>query len=40
MRVSVCLGGILIPEYLNFHSGYSAPSLRLVDYLLVENSGS
>ena len=26
MRVSVCLGAILIPEYLDFHSGYSAPS--------------
>ena len=25
MRVSVCLGAILIPEYLYFHSGYSAP---------------
>ena len=24
MRVSVCLGAILIPEYLDFHSGYSA----------------
>ena len=28
MRVSVCLGAILIPEYLDFHSGYSAPSGR------------
>ena len=25
MRVSVCLGAIRIPEYLDFHSGYSAP---------------
>ena len=25
MRVSVCLGAILIPEYLDFHCGYSAP---------------
>ena len=25
MRVSVCLGAILIPEYLDFHSSYSAP---------------
>ena len=24
MRVSFCLGAILIPEYLDFHSGYSA----------------
>ena len=24
MRVSVCLGAILIPQYLDFHSGYSA----------------
>ena len=26
MRVSVCLGAILIPEYMGFHSGYSAPA--------------
>ena len=26
MRVSVCLGAILISEYLDFHSGYSASS--------------
>ena len=25
MQISVCLGAILIPEYLDFHSGYSAP---------------
>ena len=25
MRASVCFGAILIPEYLDFHSGYSAP---------------
>ena len=29
MRVSVCLGAILIPEYLDFHSGYSAPRSRI-----------
>ena len=29
MRVSVCLGVILIPEYLDFHSGYSAPRSRI-----------
>ena len=29
MRVSVCLGAILIPEYLDFHSGYSTPSSRI-----------
>ena len=29
MRVSVCLGAILIPEYLDFHSGYSAPWNRI-----------
>ena len=28
MQVSVCLGAILIPEYLDFHSGYSA--LRII----------
>ena len=28
MRVSVCLGAILIPEYLDFHSGYSTPDPR------------
>ena len=28
MRVYVCLGAILIPEYLDFHSGYSAPRER------------
>ena len=30
MRVSVRLGAILIPEYLDFHSGYSAPRSRIV----------
>ena len=25
MRVSVCLEAILIPEYLDFHFGYSVP---------------
>ena len=29
MRVSVCFGAILIPEYLDFHSGYSAPGSRI-----------
>ena len=29
MRVSVCLGAILISEYLDFHSGYSAPRSRI-----------
>ena len=29
MRVSVCLGAILIPEYLDFHSGYSAAGSRI-----------
>ena len=29
MRVSVCLGAILIPEYLDFHCGYSAPRSRI-----------
>ena len=29
MRVSVCLGAILIPEYLDFHSGYPTPRCRI-----------
>ena len=29
MRVSVCLGAILIPEYLDFYSSYSAPKSRI-----------
>ena len=29
MRVSVCLGAILIPEYLDFHTGYSTPRSRI-----------
>ena len=29
MRVNVCLGAIRIPEYLDFHSGYSAPWNRI-----------
>ena len=29
MRVSVCVRAILIPEYLDFHSGYSAPRSRI-----------
>ena len=28
-RVSVCLGAVLIPEYLDFHSGYSTPRSRI-----------
>ena len=31
MRVSVCLGAILIPKYLDFHSGYSAPRSRIAE---------
>ena len=29
MQVSVCLRAILIPEYLDFHSGYSSPRSRI-----------
>ena len=29
MRVRVYLGAILIPEYLDVHSGYSAPRSRI-----------
>jgi len=29
MRVSVCLGAILNPEYLDFHFSYSAPRSRI-----------
>ena len=29
MRVSVCLGAFLIPEHLDFHSGYSASRSRI-----------
>ena len=29
MRVSICLGAILIQEYLDFYSGYSAPRSRM-----------
>ena len=29
LRVSVRLGAILIPEYLDFHSGYSTPRSRI-----------
>ena len=28
MQESVCLGDFLIPEYLDFHSGYCAPRSR------------
>ena len=34
MRVSVCLGAILIPEYLDFHSDYSA-HLKRIEYILI-----
>jgi len=29
MRVSVCLGAFLIPEYLDFYPSYSAPRSRI-----------
>ena len=29
MRISVCLGAILIPEYLDFYSGYSTTTSRI-----------
>ena len=29
MRVSVCLGVVPIPEYVDFHSGYSASRSRI-----------
>ena len=29
MQVSVHLAALLIPEYLDFHSGYSAPGSRI-----------
>ena len=35
MQVSVCLGAILIPEYLDFHSGYSAPPEYIPEYILI-----
>ena len=31
MRVSVYLGAIRIPEYLDFHSGHSAPRGRIAE---------
>ena len=31
MRESVCLGAFLIPEYLDFHSIYSAPRSRIAE---------
>ena len=34
VRVSVCLGTILLPEYLDFHSGYSAPRSRIAGIYL------
>ena len=36
MRVSVCLRAILIPEYLDFHSGYSAPRSRIAGMYILE----
>ena len=29
MRINVCLGAILTPEQLDFHSGSSAPRSRI-----------
>ena len=37
MRVSVCLGAIRIPEYLDFHSGYSAPEQNSRNIFLFRN---
>ena len=31
MGVTVGLGAILIPEYLDFHSGYSSPRSRIAE---------
>ena len=36
MQVSVCLGAILIPEYLDFHSGYSTPRSRIAGIYIPE----
>ena len=40
MRVSVCLGAILIPEYLDFHSGSSTPRSRIAEIYSGINSYS
>ena len=32
MRESICLRAILIPEYLDFHSSYSAPRNIFQDF--------
>ena len=37
MRVKVCLGPILIPEYLDLHSGYSAPWRRIAGRAIARN---
>ena len=37
MQVSVCLGAILIPEYLDSHSGYSAPRRRIARIIIFRN---
>jgi len=39
MRVSVCLGAILIPEYLDFHSFYSAPLIAGINSGIYSYSG-
>ena len=33
MRVSVCLGAILIPEYLDFHPALLLPGAELPEYI-------
>ena len=38
MRISVCLGAILIWEYLDFHSGYSAPKSRIAGRVRIMTS--
>ena len=35
MQVSVRLAALPIPEYLDFHSGYSAPRSRIAEYILI-----
>ena len=39
MRVSVCLGANLIPEYLDFHSSYSAPRIAGIKSGIYSYSG-
>ena len=38
MRLCVCLGAILIPESLDFHSGYSAPGSRIAGRAIIMTS--